>query len=390
MSTEVLEPPKVETKVETPAPSEGLLASIKKAQDKRVESAPNSRSIADIKAAEKKAATQKVEEKPPVTEEKKPDAVVTTDAVKPDDKEKNFAALRQAREAAEKERDELKQKYELLSQEHETYKTRPESTEVEKERERLNGEIKKYQTELKAAAITRDPDFQQQFDAGILRKQKQMISILSASGVNDAEAQQAVAQWNKGKFGEYIETLPVLQQGEFASLVRGAEELAHERNDAIANAEKTYEEREKLRKTENEKQQAQFKGSLKAEALEVINEMVGLDGIKDNEELTSLIRTSVMKAAPIEEGHMTRKEVFHRVAQSVALAYIADSQQKEIESGRTKIAELEKKVAEQEEFITKRGGAIPKPGNGSTVQAGTKEPSLLMGIVKKYSVTQNS
>lgn len=377
--TATIEPP-----VTTPpeVKPDSILASIKKAEADRLATAPNSRSIAEKKAAEKAAPVQ-----PAKVEEKKVDAQVDTPVVteppKQTEQEKNFAAIRQAREAAEKERDALRAEKEALAKEIETYKVRPDPTEVEKERESYKEKLKTYEAELKISALHRDPEFQAKYDSQIQRRQSQMISILRANGVEEQEAKVAVGTWNKGKFEEYVSTLPVLQQGEFASLVRGAEDLSLERSEAIQNAEKTYEERQKIKAQQGEEQQKAFKNNMRKEAMTVIEEMTGLDGIKGTE-LESIVKTAVLRAAPIEEGHMNAQEVFRHVASSVLMSKIAESQQEEIKTSREKIAALEKQLKDQEEFIKGKYGSVPKPGDGTVIPANGKEPSLLTSLMKSY------
>jgi hypothetical protein len=304
-------------------------------------------------------------------EDKKPDPV-TPPVV--DDKEKNFATLRQAREAAEKERDELRQKYEASQKEIETYKVRVDPEEVAKERQTYEERVAALRKELQAAAIWRDPEFQQKYDGGILARQKQMIAIAQATGVDATTATAHVQAWDKSKFNEWVEGMPELQKGEFIAMIRETEHLDKERQAEIANADKTWQARqEQQTKAQKEAEAAQRK-LYSQDANDVISELTSAEGVSEHQPLVEAIKSTVSRALPINDGHMSRKEVLKAVGLSAVLQHIATAQQEELTSLRTEKEDMAKKITELEAFVKERNGSIPAPGNGVGPEGKSDEP----------------
>lgn len=338
-----------------------------------------------------KKPASKVEEKPPVQKEEKPPVIpppteekkVETPPVV-DDKEKNIVALRQARDVASKERDELKAKYEAAQKEVETYKIRPDPTEVEKQRTELEARLANYQKELQAAAIWRDPEFQAKYDGGILSRQKQMIAIAQATGIDASTAQAHVQAWDKTKFNEWVADMPELQKGEFIATIRETESLDRERTQAIANADKTWQQRQEQQNRAQKEAEAQQKKTYSAVAQEVIAELTATEGVAEHEPLVEAIKASVQRALPIGEDHMSIKDVAKHVGMSAMLSHIAQAQHTELAELRTAKEDLEKKVAELEAFVGDRQKSIPGPGNGV---GATKTDEPYVPLWKRVRVT---
>jgi len=331
-------------------------------------------------------------ETPPVqTEEKKPDSVAPTEQKKvetppaQDDKEKNFATLRQAREAAEKERDELKQKYEASLREVETYKVRIDPEEVAKERQTYEEKMAALKKELQVAALWRDPDFQEKYDGGILARQREMIALAQAAGIDAATATQHIHQsWNPAKFDEWFAEMPEYQKQKFGILAREVEQLDRDRMGEIANADKKWQAKQEQQTRAQKEAETNQKKIFSTTAQDVIGELLATEGVAENEPLAEAIKTSVMRALPISEGHMTMKEVAKHVGLSAMLGHIAQAQHTELTELRAKLAEMEKELGEKKTFIEERAGSIPTPGNG--VGAGAKSDEPYVPFYKRLRV----
>lgn len=361
MSTETVQAP--------PAPEEGAKTTPMPTGNPAV-------SLSSLISSSSLAKKEPPKQEPPKTEEPPKQEAPKVEAAKQeppkqeptkDDKDKNFAALRTAKEELEKAAAAQREELERTKSEIAKYQGWLNPEEVSKERENYEKKLADYQRELRVAALHRDPEFQAKYDNAIQSKMERMAIMAATAAGGSREAVAAVQAWDKGKFNEWISEMPPLQQGQFSALVMEIEELDRSRQVETQNADKLWEERQKQIGEQNKKTQDEFRRGFQKDADAVVSEITSDATLAQHPDLVAKIRDEVNRATQLNpDSAMTRRDILNRVATTTVLAHIAQSQQTELEALRAAKEELEKKLAEQEQFITERAGGVPRVGGGTT------------------------
>jgi HAMP domain-containing protein len=325
------------------------------------------------------------EVKPPVSEtteaEKTPETktpeIPPVDPTKKGDKEENMANLRKAREAAESARKAAEEERDRLKTEMETLRTKtPEIPEDVKTKltaaEKLEQEVQEMRQRLRQTDLARDPEFQEKYNKPITARIGIMGDVAIASGVPVEEWKSAVGNWNEEQFAEWRESMTPVQRVKFDAAWTAAVDLYQQQQEELKNADRSYQELEKQRRTQAEEQQKQYLSQNEQLAKTVLSEVLKPDSIKEYEGLTEQAEAIVMKAARHE---IPAKDIFQNLAANQILARVTQKQATEITDLKAKLEEREKKIKEQDEFIQQHAGAVPRgDAAGSTTPTDTNVP----------------
>jgi hypothetical protein len=332
----------------------------------------------------KKEELSKTEVKQEVKAEVKPPVVTEPPKEKDNSKEINFARLREEKESLAAQKKAADEQLATLRTELEALKQRPAVEDVQKEREELNKQIAELRTNLKGAALQRDPEFQAKYDSAIEGKMKSIVALAVQSGVEQKDALAAVQGWSKASFNEWISGMTPLDQAQFANLVSSTEELDRERGVQIKEADKRWDEQQKSREEAQKAQQTQFQKSFQAEADQTVEEIFTDEVLAKDTELREQVKTEIKMATMLHPDRYSRKEVLQRVAHAAILGKVAAAQQAAIAELRTEAETKDKKIAELEEFVSRHRGSAPPldGGNGSAAKGDDNTPIWNRIVVK--------
>lgn len=334
-----------------------------------------------------------------VTEEKKVETPTTTEVKaetsttpvtpeslkKPNDKEHNMAELRKAREAAEAARQEAEAERDRIKAELEGLRTKaPELPEDVKTRltavEKLEKERAELAQRLREADLSRDPEFQQKYNKQITARMEVMGQTALAAGVSPEDWKRAVSNWNEDQFAEWSESMNPVQRVKFNAAWTSAIELYQQQQQELSNAEKTYQELQKQRQAESENQQKQYFTQNEQLARSVMNEIIKPEVLKEYEDLGGAAEAIVLKAARHE---IPAKDIFQNLVHNQVLARVTVKQKTRIEELEGQLAERDKKIQEQNEFIAQHAGAVPRgDAAGKTTSTDDKTPIWANMVIK--------
>lgn len=374
MSTAVAEPPpatdqaKVEALPPNKAEQDAILASIRRP---KVEVTSVVQHKVE-KPVEKVAEAKTDPPKEPVKTEVKAEA---KDGGK--DPGASWAELRKQKEEAEqraterelllKTRDEEMTK---LQQEFETYRKNPVPKEVEERLTKAEQERAEYQKELRIAALHRDPEFNRKYDTGIQSAMKRMVESAVAAGVDKTVATKAVSMWDRSAFGEWAAGMGDMEKLEFGASMQRAVELHDAKQSELENADTTWQQLQQQREADQKQQQEQYRGLLAKDADDALKELSAMEIAKLHPDATKEAEALMRRAAGLNGERPTSRELLGIVGKSLLLARGFEKQAETIKSHEDKIAELVKKLGEQEAFIKEQRGA--EPGISSAI-SGTPE-----------------
>lgn len=377
MPEAILQPPKTES-TPPPAAHPGAvtidLGNLGKKAQPKTEVTPPADAEAAAKAAEAKAAEAKAAEE----KAKSGEAAVEK---KPSDKEENMANLRKAREAAEAARKAAEEERDRLRAEFEALKTKPPElpedvktklTELEKEREELRQHVR--QTDL-----ARDPEFQAKYNKPITERIQIMGQTALAAGIAEADWKNAVANWDENQFAEWTEAMTPVQRVKFNAAWTAAVDLYQQQQAELKNADTAYQELLKKRQADAEAQQNQYFTSNKQLARSVIAETIKPETLKEYEDLGPAVENLLMQAA---EHKVPAKDIFQQLAANQVLARVTVKQSDRIKELEAQLAERDKKISEQDAFISNQAGAVPR-GDAAGVKPGEKAGPIWNNLVIK-------
>lgn len=295
-----------------------------------------------------------------------PKAEVKTEPVKEEkpqtDAEKNFAALRQKAEAAEKAHADAMAEVTKYKTEMEELRKKPASEDFVKEYEKTKAERTDYQKRLREADLSRDPEFNAKFDTPIRSAMQQMVDIAAAAGIDRKEATSMVSAWNKTQFAEWIDTFGPVEKLEFGAAMQQAVSLYQQKETEISQAEQTYQTMQKQREEAQKSQQEQYRTGLNADIEANLKELGETPLGKDHTELLTETRTLLRRAGGLEGERIDNKTLLGMVGKSLLLAKGFERQEKALAEKAEKIAELEKTLAERDAFINDESKGTPTIG----------------------------
>jgi len=215
----------------------------------------------------------------PKKDEKEPEkAAEAVEATAEDTKESrsssDFKKVKEDRDNARRELDELKSKLEKLD-----------DSDVNNIMEQLKSERDDLSQRLKLAAIERHPKFQQEFQTkveGIAEQAKRIVGEESAARVAEL-IQMNDSEYRSNALEEVMVELSTTKQAQLGSLLTRMDEVKYERANALENAEQTYQQMMADQAKQHEAQLAEtnklFDGVLgEASNLEVFSQREGDDG----------------------------------------------------------------------------------------------------------------
>lgn len=203
--------------------------------DKKIEQAKPElkKEVADEKKPEAKADEAKVEEA------KEPETITSAKAA-------DWKKLKEARAAAEKERDEFKTR--LLQKENEflqvqtKLKVEDKSPEFTKQIDELKAEKEKLIAQIEAIDLERSPRFSEHFNKAF---QSSLARVKEAVGDGLASQAESVVQlppskWRKEKLNEIRENLSGIDQGQFDIAIAEWDRATAEKGEALSKSRENY------------------------------------------------------------------------------------------------------------------------------------------------------
>lgn len=323
-------------------------------------------------------------EKPPVEKASEVTPPVVP-PVKPNDKEENLANLRKAREAAEAARKAAEEERDRLKTEFETFKTKPpELPEDVKGRltkaEQLEKELEEARRTIRQTDLARDPEFQAKYNQPIIERISTMGQTALAAGVPEAEWKAAVGSWDQDKFAEWSEGMSPAQRIRFTNAWMASEELHQKQQEELKNADTAYQELQKKRQADAEAQQKQYLSQNEQLARSVMAEFIKPETLKEYEDLGPAVEVSLMKAARHE---IPAKDIFQQLAANQVLARVTVKQKATIDELQAALAERDKKIKEQDEFIANQAGAVPRGDGVGVTPSNTDKKPIWNNLVVK-------
>jgi hypothetical protein len=231
---------------------------------------------------EEKSKEEAPKTEPPKVEEKPKVEAPKVDV--PKTKEDSIVDLRTGRDEARKQYEAEKSAREQLAKELEELKKRPDPKEFQEKLSQVEKEKLEYQQQLQAASLERDPQFRKEYDDKINGQAKVMLGLMEAAGVPTADAKAAVGAWNERYFAEQLENMDALTRVKFQGAWAEAERLHNERQGKIAQAETTWQERQKQQQEAQAKQGEEYQRFLHGERDAVLKEFGDMEGLRGNEE----------------------------------------------------------------------------------------------------------
>lgn len=363
----VIDPPKTETPVATPV----IAPQTEEEQAALVDSLLKPRKITDTQVQPPKPAPTPEVKKEPV---KEPEKKTESDA------DRNFAALRQKAEEAEKRAIESEAR---LKAREEEFEKNPVPKEFEEKLTAAEKRALEMQKELRASNLARDPDFQAKYSSGIESAMERMIQAAQAAGIDAKEAKSIVLQWNEQKFGEWIGEMQPTQRLQFEAAYQHAVTLDSQRSHELANADKAWEQMQKERSADSERAQKQYMDMLRSDRRAVLAELSDTHELfKTDEALRKETEGLLDKAAGLNGERMTTRQILQNLANGHVLARNFQRVEKENGELREQLATEKKARAEQDEFI--KGLSASNPNINPTVKKteGAPDAAFIDGLIK--------
>lgn len=322
------------------------------------------------------------EEKPPEVKPTEPPPAEK----KPNDKEENMANLRKAREAAEAARKAAEEERDRLKSEFEEFRKKPaELPEEVKSKltkaEQLEKDLEEHRRTIRQLDLSRDPEFQAKYDKQITERITTMGQTALAAGISEADWKNAVANWDENQFAEWTEAMPPVMKVKFTAAWTSAVDLHQKKQSELSNADQTYQQIQKQRQAEAEEQQKRYLSENEKLARSVMATALNPEAVKEYEDLAPAAEAILMKAARHE---LPAKDIFEQLVANQTLARVTVKQRSRIEELEATLAERDKKIQEQDQFIASHAGAVPRgDAAGSSAPSGGKTAPVWNNIVVK-------
>jgi hypothetical protein len=328
------------------------------------------------KAPEKPAEAPVAKEPEKVT----PEPTKTPESAPKSGKEESLANLRKKLEDQTKELEDFRNKYSTIEKEYTEHKTKPVELpeEIKTKLTTLETEREQYARELKAAKLERHPEFQKKYQEPIQTQIAYMQKIARDAGIEEAVLKDGFGNWNGAMFGEWAESMTAEQRVKFTAAWMNTEDLDRARVQELQNAESTWTEMQKAHEAQakSEYESAMSQNEKLAKGL-VKKLILDNESTKDFEDLPGIAEAVALKAARYE---LSPQEVFEAVISNQALARMHGKQKTVIEERDATIAELQKKLEDQEAFIKEHAGSTPRPDATGVIPKGAAKESPLWNV----------
>lgn len=298
-----------------------------------------------------------------------------------------FQKLEKKWKQAEADRDTFKKQFDSLKSEAETLRSAAKEVEdARSELERVKKEKDVIHSQLKAASIERDPDFKKRFDGEILAHQEQMLSAAVSAGTSREDFIQALRVGNEAALEEIREALPPHQQRAWDSHRIDIEKIAHQRQDALRDADQTWgqmeEERQKAFEADEQRRSSKNSATARSIVDEFWNGLPEEERLKTQDvrdEIKDWLSVAVVKATSEElMGELARGQIRLRALQGHIEEI--DRLTKDAEAKSKEIDELKEKLGEQETFIKQLSSRSPRLDVGVNRTPSEENGSLLSRV----------
>jgi hypothetical protein len=282
----------------------------------------------------------------------------------------NFAKLEQSKKEVEAENTRIKAEWEATQAKIKEYEEKlanlPDTTQFQQKEQEYQKKLEELQGELKLVAVERDPEFIAQYDTPRAQLVNQIRALATNQGMSPQEVNATLSDQNK--LMEFRDSLGTAEQYRFDAAYRSIEEINLKRNMALENRDQTYQQFQKTRQEQFQKQSEEFtKRNLElarkiaSEPFEKIPELAEAPELRTRIEgiLEGLAGGKGSEKYTVEE--MLRIGAASEVSKHVVEVQnkIIEGTKKELEDTKTQMAELQKKLQEREDFINQRYGSLP-------------------------------
>lgn len=298
----------------------------------------------------------------------------------------NFARLETAKKEAEDRAAKIQADYDAAQTRLKELEAKANSinvTEYEEREKKLQQELAEVRGQFKTVALERDPEFIAKYEEPRQTIFGNLKAMAVAAGVTEADFARSVG--TPEKLWEIRESLQPWEQHKWDAALTQMEQISVQRDLALKNRDQTIKEIEQRRNEEaNQFYQKRVQENISIARKVAMEPFEKIEAFKDDEELKAQV-TSTLEAIAGGKGaeNWTPDQIMRHVAASVVQQKILTKQNELIESGAAevktrdeKIAELETKLKEREEFIQSRYGSIPNNDvpSGSKVEARSDRP----------------
>jgi len=370
--------------IEQPAETEVVIEETKEEQK------PSASSLFDSLNIIRDPQKELIEEKPieeekkldPVVEEKKPEAA-------PELKGKareNFARLEAAKKEAEDRAAKIQTEYEATQQRLKELEEKANSTNVveyQQREEAYKQQLAELQGQFKTIALERDPEFVAKYDQPRQEIFGTLKAMATARGSSESDLVRSFG--SPEKLWEIRESLEPWEQHKWDAAMTQMEQINMQRDMALKNRDQTLREIEQRRSDEaNQFYQKRVQDNIAIARKVAAEPFEKIEAFKDDEELKGQV-TSTLEAIAGGKGaeNWTPDKIMQSVAASLVQQKILKTQNDiieasaaEVKSRDEKIAELEARLKEREEFIQTRHGSLPsnEVPSGGKQEAKSEKP----------------
>lgn len=282
--------------------------------------------------------------------------------------EESWKELRAKAEAAERERDEYRQRVEAeqarlkaLEEELTTYKAQPAAKDLEERAKKAEEQLQHTRKELAAAALERDPGFRAQYDDQISAGAREMYNHMIAGGVPQEEAHSIISTWNKEAIAQRIEELPAVQKMDALAALQEINRLNKERQYKVHHAEQEWQARAKAQEEEAKRQADAAQRQLFLERDNVLNDIFNQEGLRGNTDLRKATQEIIDQSF-----QYTPKQFMQAVANAHLMARAVQDKDARINELQEKLSALEKDVQDKSAFIKNQSEATPRITGGTS------------------------
>lgn len=374
-----------------------LLSGLKVIRPGETAEKPPEQAAQEFKPTEEKPPEEQKPEIPDgeIDPEKPPSQQIKVGATREPKSEKaqeNFKTLqesrnqeRKAREEAESRLKEWEQKYGARDREFQELQERlrkaseqpqiPENFQQEFQRQQQL--IQELQTNLRAASIERDPEFVAKYQTGRQQQITRLQELAGMVGVSAEDFQRAVKYNDEEKLSDIKDSLPAGQKFQWDAIRTRIAALDIEREEAVQNSSKTWEQLQKAREEQFHQQKQQHVQAMRAIANKVReNYWNQIPILKENPQLAQQVEATL--EAVVDK--MDTEQIIGRAA-LVDIYYHRDQEREKILNGlleeNKQIAELKKQLEERDKFIKSRYGGTGESYSGAKpTYDGDLDPNL--------------